>query len=133
MELFELYLSPIDETRFTAIVSQSTASGDGGDTPSALPEGGQRRITLIKTLEFSQFSTNNFQDDSELDWMAAENIITADRNAFHPDYLAQIGHILYKALFPPGSPVENLLGQAIANVVGRKSGFESQIQRVENR
>ncbi|NET16265.1 MAG: CHAT domain-containing protein, partial [Okeania sp. SIO1H6] len=115
MELFELYLSPIDETQFTAIVSQSTASGDGGDTPSALPEGGQRRITLIKTLEFSQFSADNFQDDSELDWMAAEKIITADRNAFDPDYLAQIGQILYKALFPPGSPVENLLGQAIAN------------------
>ncbi|MGD1701514.1 CHAT domain-containing protein [Dapis sp. BLCC M229] len=115
MELFELYLSPIDETRFTAIVSQSTASGDGGDTPSVLPDEGHRRITLIKTVEFSQFSADKFQDDTELDWMAAENIITASRNAFHPDYLAQIGQLFYKALFPPGSPVEKLLGQAIAS------------------
>lgn len=113
MEIFELYLSPIDDVRFTVSVTQSN-SGDGGDTQSTLPDEDRRRITLIKILEGSKFNIDNFRDDDELDWMVDKQIIAGDRNTFHPDYLQKIGHLLYRVLFPPGSDVEKLLIRAIA-------------------
>jgi tetratricopeptide (TPR) repeat protein len=109
MELFELYLSPIDATRFKVIVNQSPAGE--GETESSLPfcDGSQDwRTTLIRTLESASFRSENF-DKGEQEWMVTAEILAADRTTFHPDYQAKIGKELYRALFPPGSKVERAL------------------------
>jgi tetratricopeptide (TPR) repeat protein len=114
MELFELYLSPIDATRFKVIVTQSPARE--GETESSLPfcDGSQdRRITLIKTLESASFRSESFMGEGEQDWMVETEILTADRTTFHPNFQAKIGKELYHALFPPGSKVERALDSSL--------------------
>ena len=102
MELFELYLSPINETQFKAIVIQSPAGE--GETESKLPfwEGIQdRRMTLIKTLESDRFRSESFGLAGEQDWMQGACILDSAGSAFQPDFLANIGKELYQSLFPP--------------------------------
>ncbi|MCA1990590.1 MAG: CHAT domain-containing protein [Coleofasciculus sp. S288] len=114
MELFELYLSPIDATRFKVIVTQSPAGE--GETESSLPfcdDSQDRRITLIKTLESASFRSESFVGEGEQEWMVTAEILAADRTTFHPDYPAKIGKELYRALFPPGSKVERALHSSL--------------------
>ena len=114
MELFELYLSPIDATRFKVIVTQSPAGE--GETESSLPfcEGFQdRQITLIKTLESASFRSESFVEEGEQEWMVKTEILAADRTTFHPNFQAKIGKELYRALFPPGSKVERALHSSL--------------------
>ena len=114
MELFELYLSPIDATRFKVIVTQSPAGE--GETESSLPfcDGSQdRRITLIKTLESASFRSESFVGEGEQEWMVEAEILAADGTTFHPDYQAKIGKELYRALFPPGSKVERAIHSSL--------------------
>ena len=114
MELFELYLSPIDATKFKVIVTQSPAGE--GETESSLPfcEGSQDwRSTLIKTLESARFGSESFPGDGEQEWMVKAGILAADLTTFHPDCQTSIGKALYQALFPPGSKVERSLRSSL--------------------
>ncbi|HEY9891785.1 MAG TPA: hypothetical protein V6D37_08285 [Candidatus Sericytochromatia bacterium] len=114
MELFELYLSPIDATKFKVIVTQSPAGE--GETESSLPfcEGSQDwRSTLIKTLESARFGSESFPGDGEQEWMVKAGILAADLTTFHPDCQTSIGKALYQALFPPGSKVERALRSSL--------------------
>jgi tetratricopeptide (TPR) repeat protein len=114
MELFELYLSPIDATRFKVIVTQSPVGE--GETESSLPfcDGSQdRRITLIKTLESANFRSESFVGEGEQDWMVEAEILAVDRTTFHPNYQAKIGKELYHALFPRGSKVERAIHSSL--------------------
>ncbi|MBW4545922.1 MAG: CHAT domain-containing protein [Symplocastrum torsivum CPER-KK1] len=114
MELFELYLSPIDATRFKVIITQSPAGE--GEVESALPfcDGSQDwRITLIKTLESASFRSESFAGEGEKEWMVKAEILAADRTTFHFDYQARIGKALYQALFPSGSKVERALHSSL--------------------
>lgn len=115
MELFELYLSPINATRFKAIVTQSPVGE--GESSSELPfiEGEKDwRLTLIKTLESAKFNPESFPTEEEQNWMVKETILASDRNTFHPNYQANIGKALYQALFPPNSKVEKALIKSIS-------------------
>ncbi|MEP0755217.1 tetratricopeptide repeat protein [Trichocoleus sp. Lan] len=114
MELFELYLSPIDATLFKVIITQSPAGE--GETESSLPfcDGSQDwRITLIKTLESPSFRSESFLGEGEQEWMVTAEILAADRTTFHPNFQAKIGKALYHALFPPGSRVERALHSSL--------------------
>lgn len=115
MELFELYLSPINATRFKAIVTQSL--GGECESESELPfiEGEKDwRLTLIKALESTRFRPENFCAEGEQEWMVKEVILASDRSTFHPDYQANIGRALYRSLFPPNSKVEKALQKSIS-------------------
>lgn len=115
MELFELYLSPSDDpTRFRAIVIQSSAGEKEAESFLAFIEGGKDwRTTLIKTLESVTFSSKDFQQPGEQDWMIKAGILSEDQRIFHPDLLKNIGQALYKALFPPGGKLEGVLQSAL--------------------
>jgi tetratricopeptide (TPR) repeat protein len=129
MELFELYLSPIDATRFKVIVTQSPVGE--GETESSLPfcDGSQdRRITLIKTLESASFRSESFVGEGEQDWMVETEILAADRTTFHPDYQARIGKELYHALFPPGSKVERALHSSLRQAEAKNTQLLVQLK-----
>lgn len=107
METLELYLSPLDAKRFKVIDTTQ------GEVLTSLPffDGEiDWRTTLIKVLEASSFSTNGFQND-EQDWMVKSGILLPNKQAFHQDYLKNIGKSLYQSLFP--QKIENLLFAAI--------------------
>jgi tetratricopeptide (TPR) repeat protein len=113
VELFELYLSPIDGNRFKVIVIQSPAGE--GEAESSLPffeDEIDWRMTLLRTLEMSAFNSEYFQAE-EQEWMVKAEILASDRTTFHPDYQAKIGKELYHALFPPGSKVERALHSSL--------------------
>ncbi|WP_293017847.1 tetratricopeptide repeat protein [Moorena sp. SIO3I8] len=115
MELFELYLSPINGTRFKAIVTQSPVGE--GESESELPfiEGRKDwRISLIKALESTSFCSENFPEEGEQEWLVKAGILASDRNTFHPDYQANIGRALYRVLFPSNSKVEKALQKSIS-------------------
>jgi NB-ARC domain/CHAT domain len=112
LETFELYLSHIDDgdsKRFKVIVTKST--GDKVEVDTSLPffEGNKDwRTTLIKVLEATRFNKDDFQE-SEQGWMIKSGILLADRSAFDPDYLKNIGQLLYRSLFPDNSRVKESL------------------------
>jgi hypothetical protein len=116
IDLIELYFSPIDDRRFKAIVTQATGTGEG-ETELSLPfidsVNEDRRLTILKTLEASQFNQKYFSQPEELNWMQENGIVTSNRDNFEPDYLQNIGQILYNALCPPNSGVKSLLEKAI--------------------
>ena len=129
MELFELYLSPIDATRFKVIVTQSPAGE--GETESSLPfcDGEQdRRITLIKTLESPSFRSESFVGEGEQEWMVTAEILAADGTTFHPDYQAKIGKALYRALFPSDSKVERALHSSLRQAEAKNTQLLVQLK-----
>ncbi|MEW5861334.1 MAG: tetratricopeptide repeat protein [Cyanobacteriota bacterium] len=129
MELFELYLSPIDATRFKVIVTQSPAGE--GETESSLPfcdDSQDRRITLIKTLESASFRSESFVGEGEQEWMVEAEILAADRTTFHPNFQAKIGKELYRALFPPGSKVERALHSSLRQAEERNTQLLVQLK-----
>lgn len=112
MEIFELYLSPINEKRFKSIVFQSPAGE--GEIESLLPfSDGENSwlMTLLTSLEISAFNCEYFSID-EQKWMRSVGIITQDRKDFNTNYLATIGQALYRSLFPSGE-VEDILKAAL--------------------
>ncbi len=114
MKLLELYLSPIDQTKFKVIVKPSPAGE--GESESSLPfldAEGDWRITVIRSLELSSFNPKFFSE-GEQEWMIKAGILGSDRSTFHPNYLVNIGQALYNALFPQGSRVEQLLQSSIS-------------------
>jgi hypothetical protein len=106
--LFELYLTPLDEGRFTAIATQSTL-GSNDEAQSALPfwVGDQDwRTTVIKVLESSRgYQSANFPDPAEQAWMQQAGILAPNHPSFAPNYLERIGQALFQALLPPGNEV----------------------------
>jgi tetratricopeptide (TPR) repeat protein len=115
MELLELYFSPLDDlTKFKVIVTQSPMGE--GETSSSLPFlDAERdwRITVIRSLEVSSFDSKFFSAEGEQEWMERAGLLGSDRSSFHPNYLVNIGQILYNSLFPPGSTVEQILQNSI--------------------
>ncbi|MEL6163922.1 MAG: CHAT domain-containing protein, partial [Cyanobacteria bacterium J06628_3] len=102
METFELYLSPINEKQFKAIVTQS------GEADSSLPFSDSEndwRMTLLRTLEIAGFKPQYFSSH-EQEWMRDVGILAEDGNDFNSNYLVNIGQALYHSLFPSGK-VEN--------------------------
>lgn len=127
METLPLYLSPIDNVRFKAIVTKSLY-GDG-ETESSLPFDGRadRRTSLLKALEMVSFQPEDFQCEGELDWMVQVGMLFARKDAFHPNMYANIGKVLYHALFPEGSKVKGLLQQAINSAESKGTPLHLQI------
>ncbi len=103
--LLELYLTPLDAQQFRIIIAQSS-QGIDGDGDSRLPfwQGDKDwQTTIIKTLELNRgFKPEAFPLTDEQDWLVITNLLSPDRQSFHPTYLEQIGQALYHALFPPG-------------------------------
>ena len=111
MKLLEIYLTPIDDRRFSAIATRSPV-GDG-DAKSVLPfwQGDHDRLsTLIKTLELSGgFDPAAFPSSDEQAWMVEAEFLSSDYKRFSPRYLQVIGKALYQSLFPVGSSVRACL------------------------
>jgi hypothetical protein len=106
MNLFELYLTPLDAKQFRVMVTQSLIASDG-EADTTLPfwaEDEDWRTTIVKTLEATGWRSDVdlFPRPGEQDWMIAANILSANRDNFSPDYLARIGQALYESLFPMG-------------------------------
>lgn len=114
--LFELYLTPLNEVRFKAIVTESTLGSDA-ESESALPfwQGAQAwRTTVIKVLESScGFKPANFPQPGEQAWMVQAGILTAAHPSFAPDYLEQIGQALFQALLPPDKSTGQVFQSAL--------------------
>ncbi len=129
MELLELYLSPINKSRFKVIVTRSPVGE--AETESKLPFFKNRidwRVTVLKALGANAFRTKDFQEDGEQDWMVRAGLLTEDRSAFHSDLQAHVGRELYKALFPVGSKVERALQKAITLAESRQNPTQLHIQ-----
>ncbi len=106
MNLFELYLTPLDAKQFRVMVTQSSIASDG-EADTTLPfwaEDKDWRTTIVKTLEATGWRSDVdvFPRPGEQDWMIAANILSGNRDNFSPDYLARIGQALYESLFPIG-------------------------------
>lgn len=102
MELFEMWLSPLDQNKFKIIVPQSPA-GEAEDE-SSLPfwdNGKDWRNALIKILESSDgFSEKIFPDLDEREWMIRLQLLDKEHRSFHPSHIKRIGQLLYESLFP---------------------------------
>ncbi|NEP90958.1 MAG: CHAT domain-containing protein [Okeania sp. SIO2C2] len=130
MELLELYLSPLDNpTEFKVIVTHSPAGE--GESKSSLPFFDAEcdwRTTVIRTLDISSFNPKSFSAEGEQEWMIKAGILGSDRSIFSPNYLVNIGQALYKALFPEGSRVEQLLHQSITLAESKPSKLVVQLK-----
>ncbi len=128
MKLLEVYLSPLDEKRFKAIATQSSA-GDG-EAESSLPfweEEQDRRATLIKILEgIGIFRSDHFPRPGEQEWMVKAGILNADQQSFSSTYLEQIGQALYASLFPPNSSLKSAF--QIALRLAEQEGTELHVR-----
>ncbi|MEP0873121.1 CHAT domain-containing protein [Trichocoleus desertorum AS-A10] len=115
MKLLEVYLLPLDERRFKAIATGSSA-GDG-EADCSLPfwqEEQDRRVTLIKVLEgIGNFKLEHFPRPGEQDWMVEAGILNSDRQSFYPNYLERVGQALYEALFPINSSLKSVFQVAL--------------------
>ncbi|MDJ0903122.1 MAG: tetratricopeptide repeat protein [Xenococcus sp. MO_188.B8] len=123
MEIFELYLSPINKKRFRTIVTQS------GETDSSLPFSDSEndwRMTLLRTLEISNFNPEYFSNH-EQEWMKSVGILTQEGNNFDSNYLVYIGQALYHSLFPSGK-VENALKTALRLAESKNTQLHIQIR-----
>ena len=116
MNLLELYLTPLLEAgRFRILVSQSIPQIDGS-ADSHLPfweNGKDWRTTIIKTLESNSFSSEDFPDSEEQEWMIHNGILSSDRRSFHPAYLETIGKALYESLIPASSSLREAFKAAL--------------------
>jgi len=114
--LFELYLTPLDETRFRAIVTDSTLGSDA-ESELHLPfwDGKQDwRTTVIKVLESSRgFKAEYFPQAGEQDWMMKVGILSAGHPSFAPEYLEKIGQALFQALLPTHERVGQVFQSAL--------------------
>jgi hypothetical protein len=129
VELLELYLSPVNKTRFKVIATSSL--GIKGDTQSKVPfreRRVDRRSTVLKILEANSFRSEDFQGNAEQDWMVQASLLTQNRRAFHPKRLVNIGQVLYKALFPSGTPVQTVLVQSLARAEEKSTQLHIQLQ-----
>ncbi|WP_414618915.1 CHAT domain-containing protein [Calothrix sp. CCY 0018] len=123
METFELYLSGINEKRFKAIVTQS------GETDSSLPfsdDEGDRRMTLLRSLEISGFNSQYFSCE-EKNWMRDVGILAQDGKDFNTNYLVNIGQSLYRSLFPFGK-VENAFKTALQIAQNQNTQLHVQLR-----
>lgn len=102
MQLFEIWLSPIETNKFKIIVPNSPV-GEAEDE-SFLPfwdNGRDWRNTLIKILESPNgFSEETFPDLDERNWMIKCQLMDEDRRNFHPSHIKRIGQMLYESLLP---------------------------------
>jgi TIR domain/CHAT domain/Effector-associated domain 9 len=106
MNLFELYLTPLDAKQFRVMVTQSSIASDA-EADTTLPfwaVAEDWRTTIVKTLEATGWRSgvDVFPRPGEQDWMIAANILSGKRDNFAPDYLARIGQALYDSLLPMG-------------------------------
>lgn len=134
MQLFEIYLSPLDAKRFLAIATRSEA-GDG-QAESSLPFWASEqdwRTTVIKTLELSQgFRPDYFPQPAEQAWMQQVKILTPDAKSLHPAYLAHIGQALYEALFPAGSSLRQAFQTALRLAEQAETGLQLRLKFAAN-
>lgn len=123
METFELYLSPINEKQFRAIVTQS------GETDSLLPfsdDEGDRRMTLLRSLEISGFKSQYFTNE-EKEWMRDVGILAQNGKSFDNNYLVNIGQALYRSLFPSGK-VEDAFKAALQLAQNKHTQLHLQLR-----
>ncbi|MEM7714522.1 MAG: CHAT domain-containing protein, partial [Cyanobacteria bacterium P01_A01_bin.68] len=123
METFELYLSPINEKQFKAIVTQS------GETDSSLPffdDENDWRMTLLRSLEVRSFNSQHFSSH-EQEWLKTAGILAEDKNNFDNNYLINIGQALYRSLFPEGK-VENAFQAAVRLAESKNTQLHIQLR-----
>ncbi|PSB22889.1 hypothetical protein C7B76_02335 [filamentous cyanobacterium CCP2] len=117
MELLELTLSPVNDQRFLANASRVPDGVGDATTECDLPfwVGKQDwRRTIIKILESSQgFRSENFPEMEEQDWLEQEGLLLPSRQHFDSAYLRRIGQALYQSLFPPDSPLKQVLQHSL--------------------
>jgi CHAT domain-containing protein len=117
MLLLELTLSPVNDQRFRAIASRvPDGVGDAStecDLPFWVGEKDWRR-SIIKILEGSQgFRSENFPEAGERDWLEQERLLPPCEHHFDSAYLQRIGQKLYQSLFPPDSPLKQVLQHSL--------------------
>ncbi|MBW4542281.1 MAG: CHAT domain-containing protein [Myxacorys chilensis ATA2-1-KO14] len=113
-KLLELLLSPLlTSNHFRVTVTQSPAGEGSAESYLPFVDGEQNwRSTLTRALELVSFKAEYFTT-VEQDWMVKADLLTENRQAFHPDLRKIIGQALYRALIPPNSKVERLLNESI--------------------
>jgi CHAT domain/Effector-associated domain 9 len=114
LSTLKLHLSPIDDKRFKII---ATTSGVGeGETESSLPflqENKDWRSPLLRCLEMTGFNSQYFPEEEEQVWMINSGILDKSRDFFSPNYLINIGKVLFQALFPPDSKAKDALVKSL--------------------
>jgi hypothetical protein len=106
IELFQIYLTPVNEHQIELLVCVSPA-GQAAPQIVELPfmdKGVNRLVTVLKILESKYFQSSNFKPE-ERDWLIQENLLSPESQTFHPHILHTIGQALYRSLFPPGSEI----------------------------
>ncbi|MEQ8962016.1 MAG: CHAT domain-containing protein, partial [Coleofasciculus sp. C2-GNP5-27] len=115
MNVLELRFYPIQgkQDRFKVIVEGSSGEVDHEPILPFLdpetPDNQDKRFTVVKLLESTQFKEKNFAED-EQKWMVREQLLLADKSDFQPQYLTRIGRKLYDIL---GQHIQQVIATAI--------------------
>lgn len=114
MELFRLQLYPLerDPLRFKAIAT--APKGSTADSEVTLPflDGeADRRFTVVKMLEATQFRLTDFAKEEDRDWMVRVQLLHPDQDGFQRNWLKRIGQLLYDSL---GNEIQALLQASLA-------------------
>ncbi|MDF5724859.1 MAG: CHAT domain-containing protein [Rhizonema sp. PD37] len=116
--LLDLRFYPIEEKQHRFKVSMEGSSGEVYHEPTlpfldddAIPNVVNRRLTVVKILESTNFAQGNFSEDEQA-WMVREKLLLSERDAFNPEYLTTIGRKLYQVI---GNRIQQNIGAAVAN------------------
>lgn len=114
MKLFRLQLYPLERAplRFRAIATAPNEST--ADSEVSLPfldDEADRRFTVVKMLEATQFRRADFPAEEERDWMVRAHLLHPDQDGFQQQWLKRIGQLLYDSL---GNEIQALLQASLA-------------------
>ncbi|MBE9136933.1 CHAT domain-containing protein [Nodosilinea sp. LEGE 07088] len=114
MELFDVWLSPLEGNQFKIIVKSNAGEAEDDSLLPFWEDGKDWRNTIIKVIESQDgFKSDFFSDPDEQDWMVRYKLLDEDRQRFHPSYIKYIGQALYNSLFPHGSDVRQSLNSSL--------------------
>jgi hypothetical protein len=127
MEMLTIYLLAVDAAQFKVIARTNVGQAEAD---SRLPffEAAERwRTTLIKALEVNEFRSSTFQREGEQEWMVEQELLSSDKESFHPAMLTRIGQAMYESLFPVGG-VRDVLQRAIARAEDKSTQLHIQLE-----
>jgi hypothetical protein len=113
----ELRFYPIEGKQHSFKVSVEGSSGEVHYEPSLpfiddeIPDGVDRRFTIVKVLESTKFDKKSFDDENEQAWMLRTGLLLPEGNDFKPEYLAIIGCKLHQVL---GNSIQQVIEIAVA-------------------
>ncbi|MEO0374647.1 MAG: CHAT domain-containing protein [Cyanobacteria bacterium P01_A01_bin.17] len=112
--MFQIQLYPLEDNphRFKVVAHDAYGSSEHHEPMLPFFDGEiDRRFTVVKMLEASQFNRQDFDDEDERAWMVIEGLLHPAQDAFQEGWLKTIGQKLYKCL---GTDVQSLLKAALA-------------------